>query len=112
MNRINLNNNYSLIITSEFENFLDTKIFYESMEIGELLLTIHKEEVFIRQISINECYRRKGHSTRVVDALMEYFKVPVSLCVSKHSESAIKFWNSYFSNRDVQRIRGNIYKVA
>lgn len=112
MNQISLNDTYRLEITSEHENFLDTKIYYKDMEIGELLLTIHKEEVFIRQISIKEKHRRKRHSTYIVDALRKYFKMPISLCISKHSESAIGFWSSYFDGKHVEKIRGNIYKVA
>lgn len=112
MNKINLNDVYSLSVISELESFLDTKIYYKDKEIGELLLTTNKEEIFIRQIGINERYRRKGHSTQVVDALKEYFKKPISLCISKHSESAIGFWKSYFSKKNVERIRGDIYKIA
>lgn len=112
MNRINLNDVYSLKIISELENLLDTKICYKDIEIGELLLTFHKDEIFIRQISIKEKYRRSGHSTNIVDALKEHFKRPISLCVSKHSESAIGFWKSYFDGKNVHRIRGDIYKIA
>lgn len=102
---------YSLVLINDVDNLKDYKILYNSKHIGNLELTLHKDNVFIRHITIFKEYRRCGHASNIVDYLLYLFSLPVSLCVSQSSESAINFWENYFNIRNVVHIRGNIYEI-
>lgn len=102
---------YDLELLQEVDNLKDYKILCNTIHIGNLELTFHETSVFIRHITIFSEYRRCGHAKNIVDYLLYLFNLPVSLCISQSSESAINFWKSYFKDRNVVHIRGNIYKI-
>lgn len=102
---------YDLELIREIDNLKDYKLLYNNEHIGNIEVTFHDESVFIRHITIFKQYRRCGHATNIVDYLLYLFNLPVSLCISQSSESAVNFWGSYFKTRNVAHIRGNIYKI-
>lgn len=97
------------------DQLVDYQILDEQTEVGILLLTIHPDQVFIRQIRINTEYRRKGYARKTIEKLLETYPT-VSYCISTHSDSAIKFWKrmekdlkdqGYF----VDHIKGELYHI-
>lgn len=97
------------------DQLVDYQILDEQTEVGILLLTIHPDQVFIRQIRINTKYRRKGYARKTIEKLLETYPT-VSYCISTHSESAIKFWKRMGKDlKDqgylVDHIKGELYQI-
>lgn len=97
------------------DQLVDYQILNEQTEVGILLLTIHPDQVFIRQIRINTEYRRRGYAKKTIEKLLEIYPT-VSYCISTHSDSAIKFWKrmekdlkdqGYF----IDHIKGELYQI-
>lgn len=108
---LNFNNDYSLEITNNYDDYFDFNIRYKNKNIGILQLRIY-DEVFIRQISIDESFRRKGHAENIINELIDYYQKTVSLCIATISESAIAFWKHYLSKKEnVENPKGNVYKI-
>lgn len=94
----------------ECDNNIDYEIYDGDCNIGSLNITHHDEYLFIRHIRINENLRGLGYATLVMDYVLEYYQLPVRLCVN-HNESAKGFWENYFKEKNVKRDRGSIYTI-
>ena len=55
------------------DQLVDYQILNEQTEVGILLLTIHPDQVFIRQIRINTEYRRRGYAKKTIEKLLEIY---------------------------------------
>lgn len=94
----------------EYDNNIDYAIFDDDVNIGCLEITYHTNHIFIRYLRINEDMHRKGYATAVMDYVLDYYKLPVCLCVN-HNLSAKGFWENYFRGKNVVKGRGTIYTI-
>lgn len=106
------NNGYKFLLRKRVDNLEDYEIWLEDKKIGDLLLTLHEDYIFIRHIGICDEYRRCGHATKVIDGLKANYKKAIHLCVSINSTSAVSFWKNYFTKNNVENIRGHIYSIV
>ena len=102
---------YKILLRERVDNLEDYEIWLEDKRIGDLLLTLHEDYIFIRHIGIYDEYRRCRHATKVIDGLKANCKKPIHLCVSINSTSAVLFWENYFMKNNVENIRGHIYSI-
>lgn len=102
---------YTLELKKKENVIEDYEVLFDENIVGELQLTIHPEYVFIRHIRIYDSYKRQGHATSIVNMLKHIYKIPIQLAITMHSNSAILFWENYFKNQNVKKIRGNIYCI-
>jgi len=108
---MNENSIYETIRKRKLDNLEDYDICLDGKKIGELQLTIHPDYVFIRQISIDDTYKRCGHATNIIDRIRNFYDKPIRLCISTHSKSAVLFWRSYFEKHNAEHIRGDLYSL-
>ena len=106
-----LKNDYSLEVIRNFDDYIDFNICFCGNPIGTLELRV-SDVIFIRQISINQEYRRKNHAKNIVNELLIFYQKPVRLCIATSSESAVLFWNNYLKTKNHTHIRGQIYEIS
>lgn len=102
---------YQLQIIHKEDNYLDTIILYNDQPIG-ILNFIDKEEIFLRQIRIEQNFKRKGHATKVIQAFERAYHRDISLCIAQNSPEAVGFWRNYLESKtNASHVRGSIYRI-
>jgi predicted acetyltransferase len=92
----------------------DYDIIVNNQKVGIILITRNENYIFIRQISINDEFKRKGIAKDTINYLVEYENMPVKFCVATNSQSAIAFWKHYLETTKYknERIRGELYIIS
>lgn len=102
---------YKIKLTNKTDHLYDFYILFDNLEIGTLQLTVHPEFLFIRHIGIHPEYRRNSHASNVIDYLCQTSDIPIQLCISTHSQSAMLFWKKYFIGKEVEHLKGETYSI-
>lgn len=97
-------------------NYYDYIISDKLQEVGILQTVETGDNIFIRQIRIFDSFRNKGYASAAVNEILKK-KLPVGLCISTHSSSALPFWMSFFdtckaTGYDIKNTKGNSWVIA
>jgi predicted acetyltransferase len=92
----------------------DYDIVINNQKAGVILLTRNEGYVFIRQVLINDGFKRKGIAKDTINYLVESTNVPIKFCIATNSQSAIMFWKHYLETTKYkhERIRGELYLLS
>lgn len=100
-----------LKLTERKGDYFDYDILVKEEKIGILQTVDNTDSIFGRKIHIHDQFQRKGYATKVIDLLLKESGKDVVICISRHSKSAVAFWQNYLGKRRNEHIRGDIYRL-